>query len=194
MNEPDKYKRRSIESAALSAKEDIGSSMPEQVEYLIIGRVVATRGLRGELKVQIETEDPGRFQVLDNVYLGDSFTPFRVQGVRFHKGQALLQLYDIDDRETAEGWRNAWVYVHIDDVLPLAEGEYYFYQLEGLTVVTEAAELLGTLVEVLPTGANDVYVIKGDHGELLLPALRDVVINIDLESRTMTVRVPDGLG
>jgi len=189
-----KHKRRSTESAALSAPENVPPSISEQAKYLIIGRIVATRGLRGELKVQIETEDPGRFHLLETVYLGDNLLPFRVQGVRLHKNQALLQLHGIDDVETAERWRNAWVYVHIDDVLPLAEGEYYFYQLEGLSVVTEEAEMLGTLVEILPTGANDVYVIKGSRGELLLPALKDVVVNIDLEGRTMTVRIPDGLG
>jgi len=194
MNRPDKHKRRSPESAALSGKGDVPRSMSQGAEHLVIGQVVGTRGLRGELKIRVETQDPERFHLLDTVYLGDEFAPFQVQHVRLHRNQVLLQLHGIEDIETAEDWRDAWVYIHVNDAIPLEEGEYYFYQLRGLAVINEEGEPLGTLVEILPTGANDVYVIKGNRGELLLPAIKDTILDVDLENRTMTVRIPDGLG
>ena len=194
MDRSDKHKRRSPESAALSAKGDVPRSLSQDTEHLVIGQVVGTRGLRGELKIRLETQNPERFHLLDTVYLGDEFAPFQVGHVRLHKNQVLLQLHGIDDIETAEDWREAWVYIHVDDAIPLEEGEYYFYQLRGLAVISEEGESLGTLVEILPTGANDVYVVKGNRGELLLPAIKDTILDVDLENRTMTVRIPDGLG
>jgi len=164
-----------------------------KVTHLVIGKVTAPRGVRGELKVAIETDDPQRFSLLREVYLGDALVRFEVKRARLHGGQALLQLCGIQDRTAAEEWRNAYVYVPVEDALPLGDGEYYYHQIEGLTVMSIEGEVLGQVTEVLPTGANDVYVVQGTEGELLLPALKSVIIRVDLDAGTMLVRVPDGL-
>jgi 16S rRNA processing protein RimM len=161
--------------------------------HLVIGRVVAPRGIRGELKVEIHTEDPERFHHLPQVYLGDGYTRYAVTRARLFKGQALLQLEGIETREDAELWRNAYVYISLNDALPLDADEFYHYQLIGLAVHTEEGEALGRVAEVLATGANDVYVIRGEGGELLLPAIKEVIRQVDLEAGTMTVVVPHGL-
>ena len=171
----------------------IGSGGNAYDDYLVIGRIVAPRGIRGELKVEIESQYPERFYDLTEVYLGPELVRFAVRRARLFKGQALLQLEGIEDRTTAETWRWAYVYVHIDDAIPLEEGEYFYHEIEGLTVFDERGQTLGIVEEVLATGANEVYVVRGPGGELLLPAIRDVILAIDLEAGTMVVRVPEGL-
>ena len=159
----------------------------------MIGQIVGPRGVRGELKVRVESDDPTRFLHLREVLLGEGLRPFRVQAARLHKNMALLTLESVVDREAAEAWRGAYVYVHIDNALPLSEDEYYFHQLEGLAVATCEGEPLGHVQEVLTTGANDVYVVRGEGGEILLPAIKETILRIDLDKGVMIVRVPDGL-
>ena len=136
----------------------------ERVEYLVIGQIVAPRGVRGELKVRIESDDAERFLDLERVYLGDERRLFRVESARLFKGFALLQLAGVDDREHAEALRRQYVYVHLADALPLTEDEYYHHEIEGLRVVSESGEELGYVDEVLVTGANEVYIVKGPQG------------------------------
>lgn len=162
-------------------------------EFLVIGQIVAPRGLRGELKVRVETEDPGRFSDLESVYLGPDRVRYAVAGARVHNDFALLVLQGVADRDAADALRGLTVYVDQDEALPLAAGEYYQFQVEGLSVRDQDGLDLGRLTEVLETGANDVYVVAGPAGELLLPAIKDVILNIDIAAGTMTVRVPEGL-
>ncbi|MHB0857897.1 MAG: ribosome maturation factor RimM [Anaerolineae bacterium] len=163
------------------------------LSYLVIGRVIGARGVQGELKIKLETDDPARFHALRQVLMGETHQPFQVQRARVHLGQGLLTLRDIDNRDAAEQWRGALVYVAIENAAALEEGEYFYHQLVGLAVVTVQGEELGTLTEILATGANDVYVVRGSGGELLLPAIKDVIQQIDLEQGRMLVRIPEGL-
>lgn len=164
-----------------------------QLTHLVIGQVVAPRGVLGELRVRVETDDPERFHRLPQVFLGESLARFDVRRARVHQGQVLLCLEGIGDRNTAERWRNAYVYVPMEAALPLVKGEYYHHQIVGLTVVSVEGRELGRVVEVLTTGANDVYLIEGNKGELLLPAIKDVILRVDLDEGKIVVRVPDGL-
>jgi 16S rRNA processing protein RimM len=161
--------------------------------HLVIGRIVAPFGIRGEVKVRIETDDPDRFTLLDSVYLGKALRPYAIESSRIHQGNALLHFRGVDDRTAAEELRGQYVYVAMKDALPLEEGEYYVHQIEGLATVTAEGERLGTIREVLQTGANDVYVVEGPKGEILLPAIADVILGVDLDAGTITVRIPDGL-
>lgn len=162
-------------------------------EYLVIGQVMAPRGVRGELKVRCESEDPQRFLALREVYLGEGRVRFAVRAVRFFKGQILLQLHGIEDRNEAERWQGAFVQIPLEEGLPLGENEYYYHQIEGLSVVTEEGEMLGRVIEILPTGANDVYVVRGEREEILLPAIRQVILRVDLEKGLLVVRLLEGL-
>ena len=161
--------------------------------FIAVGRIVGPHGIKGELKVELATDDPRRFFLLETVYLGEEHIAHYVERVRLHKGRALLLLEEIDTPDLAETWRDAYVYIRMEDALPLAENQYYIDDIIGLKVLDEEGNVLGRVVEVLPTGSNDVYVISGLRGELLLPALSDVVLEIDLDRGQMIVRIPEGL-
>ena len=162
--------------------------------YLAVGRVLRPRGVRGELKVKILTEDPARFQWLETVYVGPHFIPYRLERIRLHRGAGLLKLAGCDDHDAAEALRGLLVQVAMEDALPLEEGEYWLYQLLGLEVWTTDDELLGVVREILETGANDVYVVRNRSGrEVLIPALKSVVIDINIEAGRMLVELPEGL-
>ena len=113
--------------------------------------------------------------------------------VREPQGDQLLQLAGIDTLDEAYVWRTAYVKIPKEELVPLPEGSYYVFELIGCTVVTDTGEKIGELVDVLTTAANDVYVVKGKKQEILLPAIRDVVRDIDLSTGTITVRLLPGL-
>ncbi|MFP4343593.1 MAG: ribosome maturation factor RimM [Anaerolineales bacterium] len=170
--------------------------MPKQPEpsYLAVGRIGRPHGVRGELRAEILTDAPERLPEIPQVYLGRRHTPYKVQSVRLHKGMMLLQLEGVEDRDAAEALRGALVQVAVQDALPLEEGEYYQYQLVGVDVETEAGEPLGQIVEVLNLPeANDVLVVEGARGEVLLPVTQEVVVDLDLEARRLVVRLLPGL-
>jgi len=162
--------------------------------YLTVGRVVRPHGVRGELRAEILTDSPERLPQLPRVYLGRRQTPYKVQSVRLHKGLMLLQLEGVADRDAAETLRGALVQIAVQDALPLDEGEYYEYQVVGIEVETEEGEPLGEIVEVLNLPeANDVFVVAGERGEVLLPATQEVVVDLDLEARRLVVHLLPGL-
>lgn len=163
------------------------------MRFLVIGKIIAPRGVRGELKVAIETDTPERFLRTARVFLGDERRVYTVRAARLHQGNALLRLAGIETRNDAEVWRNTYVYVSLEDAVPLEEGEFYHYQIEGLRVRTTAGEDLGRVREVLQTGANDVWVVRGRGGEVLIPALKDVIVGVDLDAGVVTVALPEGL-
>lgn len=162
--------------------------------YLVVGRIVRPWGVRGELKVEILTEDPARFEQLEAVYVGPQFVSYRLEGARLHRGVVLLKLAGCDDRNAAEGLRDLLVQVAMEDALPLEEGEYWVHQIVGLEVWTTEGDLLGLVQEVLETAANDAYVVRDRSGrEVLIPALRSVVLEIDLAAGRMLVELLEGL-
>jgi 16S rRNA processing protein RimM len=185
--------RRSPRDVAFLSSQGAGASEHREVRFLVIGRVVAPRGVRGELKVAIQTDTPERFLRTSRVFLGEERRVYTVRSARLHQGHALVRLAGIETRNDAEPWRDAYVYVALEDAIPLEEDEYYHHQIEGLRVRTTKAEDLGRVVEVLQTGANDVWVVRGRGGEVLIPALKDVILGVDLDAGVVTVALPEGL-
>jgi 16S rRNA processing protein RimM len=118
---------------------------------------------------------------------------YPVEKLRRHRGVLLLKLAGCDDRNSADELRGMLVQIPIGEAIPLEEGEYYDFQLVGVRVETESGEWLGQVVEVLKTGANDVYVVRGPWGEVLLPAVDDVVLELDLELKRMVVHLLPGM-
>lgn len=184
----------------LSREKDRGSGRQARApepRYLAIGQVAGAHGIQGELKVDILTDEPARFGRLTAVYVGweeEEPQPRQLAGFRLHHGRALLRIEGCADRSTAESLRGAYIQVPIEDALPLQEGEYYEHQIVGLAVWTTAGESLGELAEVLYTGANDVYLVRGaGRRDVLLPAIAGVIVEVDLEAGRMTVRLPEGL-
>lgn len=162
--------------------------------FLVIGRIIKPHGVRGEMRVEIITELPERFTWLETVYLGEHDPqPVSVESVRFHKSFVLVKLVGYDSREEAAELRSQLLQVPEDEAIPLEEGEYYLYQLEGLAVYTDEGEHLGELVEVIETKANNVFVVQGSRGEVLLPDTDEVVLDIDFENGRIEVHLLPGL-
>jgi 16S rRNA processing protein RimM len=174
-----------------------GQGRASEPRYLAIGQVVGVHGIHGELTVQILTESPERFGLLERVFIGlegEEPMSWRLESYRLHKGRALLKLVGCDDRDTAMTFHRQFVQVLREEALPLAEGEYYEYQIIGLDARTVAGELLGQVVDVIDTGANDVYVIMSpDRREILIPAIANVIREIDLKAGCLVVELPEGL-
>ncbi len=166
---------------------------PSEPAFLVIGRVLRPHGVRGELRVEIHTDYPERFAVYRRLYLGPEHTFFQLEGHRFHQDKVLLKLAGVDDRNAAGALRGQWVQIAAADAVPLAEGEVYLYQILAMRVLTVDGEDLGEITDIIDTGANAVYVVRGLQGEILIPDIPDVVVQIDVAARQMTVRLIEGL-
>jgi 16S rRNA processing protein RimM len=165
---------------------------------LTVGQVVGAHGVRGELKVEIMSDDPQRFARLRRVFVGpDDRDPVacRVESTRLHGGHVLVKLEGCDDRSAALAQRGTLLFVPLAEAIPLAEDEYYEHQIVGLEVWTAAGEFLGKVVDILYTRANEVYVVQeeGTRREILLPAIEEVVQSIDLDAGRLVVHLIEGL-
>ena len=162
-------------------------------EILAIGRVLRPHGVRGELLLEALTDFPEHLDGVGTIYLGAAAEPHSLAGARMHRGRLLIQLEDCVDHEAAEAFRGQLVQIWFGDAAPPPPGSYYYHQIVGLAVVTEEGETLGEVTEILETGSNDVYVVNGPSGEILLPALKSVILKVDLEAKRMTVHLIEGL-
>ncbi|MDX2137231.1 MAG: ribosome maturation factor RimM [Chloroflexota bacterium] len=173
--------------------------MPNPPKYLLLGEILRPHGVRGEVRMRVLTDYPERIAERDQVLLSEDEDGTRIQtyqpeALRMHQEYALLKLKGIDDRDAAERLRELYVLIELEDAVPLDEGEFYLYQIIGIEVVTEDGETLGTVRDVMETGANDVYIIDSErYGEVLLPAIPSVVLKTDIAAGVMTVRLMDGL-
>lgn len=165
-------------------------------DLLQIGVITTTHGVRGEVKVFPTTDDPMRFKKLKQVILdtGKEQIELEVAGARFFKNLVILKFKGIDNINDVEQYRQKSLYVTRENAVPLGENEYFIADLIGLKVVSDEGEKLGTLSDVLQTGANDVYVVsKENTPDLLIPAIRDCIRQVDIESGTMQVHLLAGL-
>lgn len=165
-------------------------------QLLRVGVISSTHGVRGEVKVYPTTDDVGRFKKLKKVVLdtGREQLELEIAGVKFFKNQVILKFKGIDNINDIEKYKGKDLLVHREDAVKLEENENYVADLIGLSVVTEEGQTLGVLTEVMETGANDVYVVETEDGrELLLPAIRECILDVDLEEEVMTIHVMSGL-
>lgn len=168
--------------------------MAEKIEFLTIGKILKPWGVDGQVKVEIQTDQPERFQKLKRVFVGDDARELQVERARFHSGAWLFKFAGYDTVESVESLRLLDVRVAVADAYTLKKGQYFHHQIIGLVARTEEGEMLGTVSEILVTGANDVYVVKRDEGgEVLLPAIREVIRQIDLDKGELTVHLIPGL-
>jgi 16S rRNA processing protein RimM len=161
-------------------------------DWLRLGVLTAPWGTRGEVKVRLDVE-PACLERIARVYLGPEHRAIDLLGV-FRRGRAYtLQLRGIETMTAAETLRDVDVVIPRAEAPPLAEGEFFVADVVGLRAVTTTGRALGTVAEVLSTGANDVYVVRGDAGEVLIPAIRDVVTSIDPAAGVLQVEPLPGL-
>ncbi len=168
-------------------------------EFLLLGEILRPHGIRGELRMRMLTDYPERISAIGSVFVGRSPNDsaakrYRVQAMRMHKNYGLLKLKTIADRNDAEVLRGLFVMVRLEDAVPLEDGEFYLYQLIGMSVVTHDNVLLGSVTDIIETGANDVYVVHGTrYGEVLVPVTDETILETDVAARRIIVRLPEGL-
>ena len=170
--------------------------MPESEWNLNIGEIVAPFSRFGEVKVRLDTDFPERFKGLKQVQVCPKSGEPRLMDVetcRFHKGQVLMKLRGMESINDAETLRNAIVQVRDDQAVTLPDNEFYIHDLIGCEVIAQENRLLGKVTAVLIGPANDVYVIGQGKDEILLPAIKDVIKNVDISARQITVTLTPGL-
>lgn len=186
--------KRSPEEEGRGSVTNAAGGESTEPRFLVVGRVTRPHGIAGDVRVEVHTEMPERFDWLKTIYLGqESPRAVGVEGVRHHKGVVLLKLAGYDSRNDAETLRGVWLQVPEAEGLPLADGEYYLYQAMGLNVVTDDGRSLGKVREIIETGANNVFVVAGPEGEILLPDTDEVVLSVDLAGGQMVVHLLPGL-
>jgi 16S rRNA processing protein RimM len=170
--------------------------MPQRTpDYVVIGKITKPHGIRGQVHVLSMTEDPARYQKLRSVFLNRNGERCErdIERVNITPTAVLLQLSGISDRTEAEAWRGALVEIAGQDVMPLPEGQHYYFELDGLTVETEAGQVIGKIVEVLSYPAQDLYVVKSSEREYLIPAVPAIVKKVDTERQVVVINAIDGL-
>lgn len=171
----------------------VRGATPEPPEgHVVVGRVTGPWGIRGHVKAQSQTDSPGRFEPGSELYLDGA--PARVVSSRPHKVGYVVRLDSVPDRNAAESSRGALLTVPEVELSELPEDTYYHFQLVDMEVFTEEGERLGRIGEIIETPGNDVYIVR-EPGErdLLIPAIRDVILDVDTDSSRMTVRLIPGL-
>ena len=157
--------------------------------YLVVARIVSSQGNRGEVKAEVLTGYPDRFASTTDVFLGPEHRRYELERFRFQDRAVVLKLRGVETMEDAAKLRDALVEVPEEDAVKLPPNHYFWHQIVGLQAVTAEGAVLGKIDEILETGSNDVYVVHGPEGELLIPAIEQVVKAIDLNSGTMTVEL-----
>ena len=166
------------------------------MEYIEIGQIVNTNGFKGVVKVNPFTDDISKFEELKYVYiqLKSELKKVKIEQVRYNKNQVLLKLEGIDSIEEAEKYRNFYLKTEKESQEDLGEDTYYIVDLIGLDVYSDKNEYLGKIEDVFPTGSNDVYVVKDNLGkQILIPAIADVVKEVDLKNKKMIINLIPGL-
>jgi 16S rRNA processing protein RimM len=178
----------------MSVKQQSPGSPTGEPVYLVIGYLRRSHGLQGEIIMDLHTDFPERIKAGRKVLVGEKHQPLTLASARPHANGLLVGFRGITTPEEASKHRNQWVYVKASDVPPLPEGQHYQYELIDLDVVDENGQPLGKLVEILETGANDVYVVRDDSGkEILLPAIPSVILDLNMAQRTLKVHLLEGL-
>lgn len=165
-------------------------------QFLQVGVISSTHGVRGEVKVYPTTDDMKRFKKLKKVILdtGREHLTLEVEGVKFFKQFVILKFKGIDNINDIEKYKGKSLLVDRANAVRLKNNEYFIADMIGLTVYTEDGNEFGTMKDVLETGANDVYIIDSiHHGEVLVPAIKQCILDVDIENRKMTIHLMEGL-
>lgn len=171
-----------------------GSPLIGEPEFLAVGKLRRPHGTHGEILMEVLTDFPERLEPGVIVYIGSRYQPVTLRSRRWHNQALLVAFEEIADRERVGVFRNQFIFVRADDRPELPEGDYYHHQILGLQVITEFGKHLGVVKEILETGANDVYVVEQPDGhDILIPAVDEFILGIDLEKGEMRVHIVPGI-
>ena len=164
-------------------------------DYFVIGKIVNTQGIKGEVRALPTTDDINRFKKLKEVYISrrNNMELYEIESVRFHKQFVLLKFKGIDTMNDAELLKNTDLKISKDLAIPCEEDEYYISDLYGMKVVTDEGEDIGVIDDIIFTGANDVYVVKKEDSQILIPAIKQCILNVNVAEKTMKVHLLEGL-
>lgn len=164
-------------------------------EYFVIGKIVNTQGIKGEVRVIPTTDDINRFKKLKEVYIfrRGNLDLYEIETVRFHKQFILLKFKGVDTMNNAELLKNIEIKIPKELAIPCEEDEYYIGDLYGMKVLTDEDEEIGTIEDIIFTGANDVYVVKSKDSEILIPAIKKCILEVNVNEKIMRVHLLEGL-
>jgi len=162
-----------------------------ELEFITIGKILSPWGNKGKLKIGVETDFLQRFTPSSRVYVNRQ--PMTIASTEWHRGKAIIKLNAIDSIEDAEKLPGQPLEIHHSQLQPLPEGQYYHFQLIGLEVWTTQGELLGNVSKILTMSSNDTYIVSGAKGEILIPAIEDVIKSIDLKKGCIIIEPMEGL-
>lgn len=164
--------------------------------FLQVGVITSTHGIRGEVKVFPTTDDATRFEYLKHVVLdtGREQLPLEIERVKYFKQFVILKFKGIDNINDIEKYKKMPLLVSREDAVELEEDEYFMADMIGLQVITDEEESFGILKDIMETGANDVYIIDTEkYGEVLIPAIKECILDVDMEQNIMRIHLMDGL-
>lgn len=167
----------------------------EDIKYFEIGKIVNTQGIHGDVRVVPITDEPKRFLELKTVLVDDGKTKkeYFIENIWFHKNFVIIKFENIDDMNTAEKLKGTSIKIDRKEAIPLKENEYYISDLYDMSVYTDEGEYLGIINDIIFTASNDVYEVKNDNKTILLPAIKQCILNVNLNERKMTVHIMEGL-
>lgn len=165
-------------------------------EYFEIGQIVNTFGVKGFVKVKPFTDDVEQFETLGKILVvkNKETVEMEIQEVKYHKDMILLKLKGIEDMTMAEKYKGCYIKIHRSNARNLEEGEYFIADIIGSDVYTDTEQYLGKVDDIYNTGSNDIYVVKDELGkQILIPAIKDVLLDIDVEKQKVIVHLLKGL-
>jgi 16S rRNA processing protein RimM len=160
-------------------------------EYITIGTVVSPWGLHGQMKVDVETDFPQRFSAASRVFINSQAKV--IESVSWQRGRAVIKVEGVDTEDEAAKLSGTLVEIHHSQLFTLDEGEYYHFQLVGLRVETTDGEVIGEVTEIMTMASADIYVVKGQDGDILIPAIDEVVKSVEPERGVIVIEPVDGL-
>lgn len=178
----------------MANSDQVETSQEKNLEYLVVGKFRRTHGIRGDILFTVITDFPDRLRPGTQIFVGPEYTEMKISRLKPHNDGIIFGFKGITNPEDAKKLVGLSVYVRAEDRPELPDGEYYHHQIVGLKVIDGDKGDLGIISEILETGANDVYVVRAsENKEILVPALKSVILAVDLTGGIMTVALPEGL-